>query len=613
MGTWSIDLATASVIVCERAARLIDLPRAGRYTAAEILVQIWPDDRGPVAASALRAIDPESDGIYEVEYRVANSDGRRWNRSWGRVTFEEREGGRRPISIRGAVEDRSERRRADQALRESEARFRAVTESLPQIVWCTDEGKTSYYVNSAWGRYFGRSGEDFEGNGWQEVIHPEDRERAVALWIKAMEGRSLFEVEYRLRRHDGAYRWFLARCVPVVTGETTRWFGTCTDIHDLKEAERTLREMDRAKDRFLAALSHELRNPLAPIRNCLFVLDRVPHDSDRGREALAMMGRQVQQLTRLVDDLLDTTRISHGKIEVRRHRLDLNELVRLTVADHRAAFTARGVGLVASPRPSPLFVHGDSARLAQSLGNLLQNAVRFTPPGGTTTISVAEVAGWCEIRVRDTGIGMRPELIEQLFEPFAQGEPVGDRMHEGLGLGLALVRGLIRAHGGDVTATSEGPDRGSEFLIRLPRSAEPEEDVAPPAPAPAPAASARGRVLVIDDNEDVAHSLADVLALLGHETIIALDGLDGIAKALSARPDLIFCDIGLPGIDGYEVAARIRADEALRDKTLVAITGYAQPADVERVKQSGFDHHMAKPLRMEALEALLAATLGPDS
>jgi PAS domain S-box-containing protein len=375
--------------------------------------------------------------------------------------------------------------------------------------------------------------------------------------------------------------------------------------HALEEANARLREADQRKNEFLGVLSHELRNPLAPIRNSLYILDHATPGGDQARRAQAVLARQVDQLTRLVDDLLDATRVSRGKIDLQCDRLELKELVRRTLEDYRPAFEQARVRLQLEADPIPVFVRADWNRLAQVVGNLLQNAVKFTPRDGRVTVAVSEdrVAGRAVVRVADTGIGMAPEMIGRLFQPFIQGDVSLDRSKGGLGLGLALVKGLVELHGGEVEAESPGPGRGSTFSVRLPLA--PPADARPPA-GPHARTRAGGRVLLIEDNPDSADSLRELLVLKGHRVEVAYDGPDGIAKARRFRPDLVLCDIGLPGMDGYEVARAFRADEELKDAFLVALSGYARSEDRQRTSEAGFDGHIAKPPRVQELEELLA-------
>jgi len=377
----------------------------------------------------------------------------------------------------------------------------------------------------------------------------------------------------------------------------------------LHEAGEALREADRNKNQFLAVLSHELRNPLAPITNSLFILDRAVPGGEQARRAQAVIGRQVGQLARLVDDLLDVTRISSNKLKLQRKRLDLNQLVLHVVADHRPQFEKNEVHIEHCPAPKPVFVDGDWNRLTQVVGNLLQNAAKFTGPGGDMRVSVStdSETKWAVVRVADTGVGMAPEMLARLFEPFAQADTTLDRSKGGLGLGLTLAKGLVDLHGGTITAHSAGVGRGAEFVVRL--ALAPEETVSGEPVRPRTAApGGRRRVLIIEDNIDAADSLREALQFSEHEVEVAYTGPAGIAKARACKPEVVLCDIGLPGMDGFEVARTFRADNALKGTRLVALSGYALPEDLQRAQEAGFDQHLAKPPSMESLEEVLVST-----
>jgi CheY-like chemotaxis protein len=351
-------------------------------------------------------------------------------------------------------------------------------------------------------------------------------------------------------------------------------------------------------------LAHELRNPLAPIRNALYILEHADATGPQARRAKDVANRQILHLTRLVDDLLDVTRIARGKIRLHFEDLDLAALVRRTGDDHRAGMRERGLAFEVDGPTQGVLVHGDETRLAQVLGNLLHNAAKFTPESGSTVVSVAQVEGKAEIRVRDDGVGMDPELVPHVFDAFTQGSRAGAPSHGGLGLGLALVKSFAELHGGSASARSDGPRRGSEFTVWLPLAADPglaAEEAARVAPA-------QGRsILLVEDNPDSRQTLAEVLALHGHRVEVAADGASGIAKARALRPDVVLCDIGLPDIDGYAVAQALRSDPNLRSAYLVALSGYAQPRDRRRASEAGFDAHLAKPADLEELARIVAS------
>ena len=369
--------------------------------------------------------------------------------------------------------------------------------------------------------------------------------------------------------------------------------------------ERRQKEANERKNGFLAMLSHELRNPLAAIGHSLAVLDRSVPGGEQFRRAKGVIGRQFGQLSRLVDDLLDITRITQNKIKLQLECLELNGLVRRTIDDYQSLFHERGVHLEADFSPCSVFCNVDNARLMQVVGNLLMNAAKFCHYGGNTHVSVAaeSSARQAVIRIADTGIGIAPEALPRLFQPFMQVDTSSDRRNGGLGLGLALSRDLIELHGGEVSVHSAGVGKGSEFIVRLPL-VEALSDKSHSA-REALGQQAR-RILIIEDNIDLAQSLRDLLELYSHHVAVAYDSAAGLAMAPEFQPDVLLCDIGLPDMDGYEVARSFRCDEALKDVFLVALTGYALPEDLERATKAGFDRHLAKPLDLTALEQILA-------
>jgi signal transduction histidine kinase/ActR/RegA family two-component response regulator len=372
----------------------------------------------------------------------------------------------------------------------------------------------------------------------------------------------------------------------------------------LQEVYAELQQANRRKDEFLATLSHELRNPLAPLHSSLYLLQRAEPGSDQANRMMAIMDRQIGQLTALTNDLLDVTRISRGKITLQCSTVDLCALVRSAADDNRALFTGHALRLVLEVPDEPLPLYADPARLSQVIGNLVHNAAKFTPADGEITLTLERSPDLESARliVRDTGTGMDPDMMSHVFDPFFQGDQSLARTQGGLGLGLALVKALVEMHGGRVEAASDGPGHGSTFTVELPLCEVQRESTPPPLLLQ----RARRRVLVIEDNLDAANSLRDVLELLGHSVETASDGRLGVSRAREFRPEVVFCDIGLPEMDGYAVARALRNDAQLRDAVLVAMTGYAQPEDKRRATEAGFHEHMAKPPSIERLEEVLS-------
>jgi signal transduction histidine kinase/ActR/RegA family two-component response regulator/sensor domain CHASE-containing protein len=376
----------------------------------------------------------------------------------------------------------------------------------------------------------------------------------------------------------------------------------------LYQAERGSRseaqKANRAKDRFLAVLGHELRNPLGSIRNAFEVMTMRPDDDALRTRMQSIARRQIRNLTRLVDDLLDISRIERGKVALQPERIDLGALVREHVESERGRAAASGLNLEMDIAKEPVWVDGDATRLTQVIGNLLANAVKFTDPGQSIRVSVEAEDGEAVLRVKDTGAGIATENLEYIFEPFAQADESLDRASGGLGLGLPILKGLVEAHRGTVTAHSEGLGHGSEFVVRLPRKAAATPRAQRPTREPS---QPTWRILVIDDHSDSAEGLSELLTLYGHHVDVANDGAQGLRKAQDLRPEIVICDIGLPEMDGYEVARRMRADPRTASIRLFALTGYGDEHAAKRAEEAGFDFHLTKPVDVALLRQLLAS------
>jgi PAS domain S-box-containing protein len=503
------------------------------------------------------------------------------------------------------LHDVSGRKRAELALRRSEARLRRLYESGLFGVQHFDLRGGVVDANDAFLAMIGRTREELERGAltWDALTPPEHREADRRALEALRRDHVVSPYEKEFVRRDGTR-------VPVIVGdvlleeERERGIAFVLDITEQRRARDALVAADRRKNEFLGMLSHELRNPLAPIRNALFMLRNAPPGGPLADRAQRVIERQTEQLARLVDDLLDVTRISRGKISLRRAVADLAALVRRTCEDQRTVFDAAGLGLNVDAPAGPVWADVDAARVVQVLGNLLQNAAKFTPAGGEVRVALAVEGARAVLRVRDTGIGIPAEELQHLFEPFVQGDLGLARTRGGLGLGLALARGLTLLHGGTIRAASAGAGRGAEFTVTLPLAGHAAPDAGTGARA-APAPARPRTVLVIEDNLDAARTLADVLELQGHRVHLARNGAEGLALAREVRPDLVLCDIGLPDLDGYAIAREIRRDPEIGATPLVALSGYAQQEDRERSAQAGFDAHLPKPTPIEALEGLL--------
>ncbi|TAK27843.1 MAG: PAS domain S-box protein [Myxococcaceae bacterium] len=575
----------------------LDGVEATHDTGANFVQRVHPADR-PRLGESIAALTP-SQPDYALLYRFRRGD--------EAVLLEERAHGffdaqGRLARLTGMTADTSERERSVQALRESEQRFRDLANAMPQLVWtATAEGAIDYQNSRA--REFRPAAATADHWSWPDVVHPDDLAGTARAWAEALARGAPFQVEHRMQMADGSYRWHLSRAsLARYPGAVTRWFGTATDIHDRKVAEESLREADRRKDDFLAVLGHELRNPLTPIRYAVQMMKLAGPDAAALARSRDIIDRQVTHMTRLIDDLLDVSRISRAKVSLRREVLDLAALVAATVADMAPAAEKARQRVEVDLPAAPVLVFGDEARLRQIVINLVQNAINFSPAGSTVAVGLRTDGAVAEVAVRDDGVGIEPESFGMIFVPFSQGGHATAQGAGGLGLGLALVRGLAELHDGGVRVESPGLGLGATFTVWLPVAPAP----APAAPAPAPAP--RGgthRILIIEDNPDIAETLYAVLTLRGHSVTVASTATEGLRQARALSPRVVICDVGLPDLSGYEVARAIRADEGLAATRLIAVTGFGQEDDRRRAREAGFDHHLTKPPDLAALEALL--------
>jgi PAS domain S-box-containing protein len=451
-----------------------------------------------------------------------------------------------------------------------------------------------------------------------DAVHPEDREAVLSAAKAGIARGERFEKDYRIVRSDGVVRWIHAwtNVENDTSGRPIRLLGTCQDVtesrlaeHERERALEELKEADRQKDEFLAMLSHELRNPLAPILSAVEIL-RLADPSDRELSAKfrAIIERQVSLMKRLLDDLLDVARVSRGRIELRKERIDLMGVVVRAVEISRPLISEKKQRLAVTSGPGgTILVDADPTRLVQVFANLLNNAAKYTEGGGRIEVDISAADHDAVVRVRDNGIGMAPELLDRAFDLFVQATRSLDRAQGGLGIGLTMVRSLVRMHGGSVCAFSDGPGLGSELVVRLPRERAAVPAATESCPSrPVPSKASRPlRVLVVDDNLDAATSLSTLLSLIGHVVTLASDGPTALALVPAATPDLVLIDIGLPMMDGYALAAALRG-AGLDRAALVAVTGYGRDDDVRRSREAGFDDHLVKPVDLATLQRITA-------
>jgi PAS domain S-box-containing protein len=514
----------------------------------------------------------------------------------------------RIIGASTVARDITERKRAADRLRESEARFRFLSESIPSIVWSADANGRVAYVNQRGLEYFGITEDERVQQPQGHLLHPEDRERCIGAWHRAVREGSNFEIEARSRRYDGAYRWFVTRAVPfrAVNGPILSWFGVSMDIHEQREMQEALRQADRRKDEFLATLAHELRNPLAPIRNALHIMRLRANDPPTVEQARLIMERQLGQMVRLVDDLLDVGRITRGKLDLRKERVDLASVVKNAVDTTRPLIEAAGHELSVSLPSQPIHLDADPVRLAQVLANLLNNAAKYMDRGGRIWLSAERSEREVVLSVRDAGIGIAAGALPTIFDMFTQVEESLEKSRGGLGIGLTLAKQLIELHGGAIEARSEGPGKGAEFKVRLPAVPVLTSLATPSDDELMHAIPVRFRILVADDNLDAAESLGMMLRLMGHDVRTVRDGLQAVEEAAAFRPDLALLDIGMPGLSGYDVARRIREQRWGQEIILIALTGWGQEEDKRKALQAGFDQHFTKPVSPNELARMIA-------
>jgi PAS domain S-box-containing protein len=513
-------------------------------------------------------------------------------------------------SVLAIATDMTERERMDAALRESQARLRLTIEAARIGDWDLDlqtgEARHSARHDQCFG--YAEPCAEWRFEVFMAHVHPDDRDFVEQLFHHAVATNGEWHFECRVIWPNGSVHWIEAHgSVYKEGGRATRMLGIVADATSRKLAERSLLDADRRKDEFLATLAHELRNPLAPIRNALEIM-RLSKEPVAQEKARHMIERQLLQMVHLVDDLMDVSRITQGKVELRRERIDLAVAIQNAIDTSRPLVDARHHTLEARlPRPQSVMVYADVTRLIQIVSNLLNNAAKYTPEGGRITLSAQERDRQAVIVIQDTGTGIPAEMLPRVFDMFTQVDRALERSQGGLGIGLALVRKLVEMHGGSVHVRSPGLGAGSTFEVRLPALASSQPQEARPAEAPHADEAGKGgpNVLVVDDNIDSADSLATMLDLMGCQTQVAHDGLEAVKSAQAFQPDLIMLDIGLPLLTGHEVARQIRAHPWGQTMVLVALTGWGQEEDRRKSRDAGFNHHMVKPVDVAALSELL--------
>jgi PAS domain S-box-containing protein len=510
------------------------------------------------------------------------------------------------ILARQAADLIERKQSGERELRRSEERYRDLVEQTVDGIFVADRDGRYVDVNSAGCEMLGMTRGEVLSSSFTDVFMEEDHPRLETTLAILREGE-IHRGEWRFRRKDGSvfFGELVGRQLP-----DGRVQGVVRDITDRKQAEEALKEADRRKDEFLATLAHELRNPLAPLRNGLQVMRLTRNDGKAVEQVRNMMERQLGHMVRLIDDLLDSSRISEGKIELRKERVQLGAVVQHALETSRPLIEQAGLSLAVSVPPEPIFVDADVTRLSQVFANLLNNAAKFTESGGHVSLSVQREGSSAVVSVHDTGVGIPPSMLPKVFEMFTQVDRSLERTHGGLGIGLTIVKRLVEMHGGTIEARSGGYGMGSEFVLRLPAVAA---AVKPNAAENGDGVQngARRRVLVVDDNVDAAESLSMMLEIMGNETRMAHDGLEALDAAAGFHPDVVLLDIGMPRLNGFDACRRMREQPWGDNLVIVALTGWGQNEDRQRSHEAGFDMHMVKPVDPVDLEKLLASLETP--
>lgn len=500
-----------------------------------------------------------------------------------------------------------ERIRVARELSANEARYRILVETISAVVWHTDSEGKIISENPSWEAFTGQRFSEYSGWGWCNAIHPEDKESVLQVWKNAVQGLKRYETRYRLRRHDGEYRFVVANATPIVTnGKFREWIGNCVDVTEAKRVNDELRANDRRKDDFLAMLAHELRNPLAPIRHAAQLLEMVGSSSDsRLQKAIGIIIRQTDHMVSLVDDLLDVSRVNRGLVTLAKQPVDLLQVISNAIEQVQPLIDLHHHELALHIYCDEVFVMGDRSRLVQVFSNLLYNAAKYTPDQGKIDVTIRRESDRVIVEIVDNGIGIADELLPHVFDLFTQGQRSSDRSQGGLGLGLALVKSLVQLHEGNVTVYSKGDKQGSRFTVSLPVIDIAADELSLNTEMASQSFSAK-HILIVDDNEDAANLIGMLLETAGHHTIIRHHANDAIEQVSDNMPQVCLLDIGLPEMDGYELAQRIRALPGGDDVLLIALTGYGAMEDRSKSMQAGFNYHLVKPCDPKELMNILS-------
>ncbi len=661
LGMWFWDLTTNDLVWTAKCKQLFGFPANIEMSYEIFLNSLHPDDRQFTHQAVMQTLEVKVD--YDVEYRVIWPNGSvHWIAAKGRCLYDYTG---KAVRMMGTAQDITERKHTEEALRQSEERYRMLSEAMPEMIWTSDAAGVTDYTNKRWYDYSGLTLEETVGNGWQKLLHPDDLEPTIQHWQESLQTGIPFENEQRYKRaSDGTYRWHLVRAYPLRDnqGNIIKWFGSCTDIDDQKQIEQQrarLLELEKAaraeaeaanniKDQFLAILSHELRSPLNPILGWTKLLRSRKLDPTATDRALDTIERNAKLQIQLIDDLLDVSRILRGKLSLNLATVDLTTVINAALETVQLAAQTKKIQLeYISPPTSPIFVQGDSNRLQQVVSNLLSNAVKFTPSGGRVEVQLSQVLGtgdggqggqgsreqgagsreqgeeennqcpmpnaqfpitnYAQITVTDTGMGIAVEFLPYVFEYFRQADSSTTRKFGGLGLGLAIVRHLVELHGGVVTADSPGEGQGATFTVKLPlmeQQASPgQTDTEKEANKFSSSYLAGLRILIVDDDADTRNFLEYLLKEYGATVTVAKSANQALTTLAQLQHDLLISDIGMPEVDGYGLIEQIRAipPEQGGNIPAIALTAYAGDSDRERLLAAGFQVHIAKPVDIDQL------------
>ncbi|MEO8005115.1 MAG: ATP-binding protein [Betaproteobacteria bacterium] len=618
IGIFDWDIVHGRVYGDANFARLfgIVLDRDGSAAQSTFEPLIHPDDRDARSARVRNTL--ETGALYEAEYRILDHGKTRWVLSRGKT---ERDASGRAFRFFGVLLDITSQRHAEREQQSTSMELHrlsrvheTILSNMRDFVTVVDREGRFLYANHHLLSVWEKTLDEVVGKTRLELGYEEEHhERHMREIAQLLETRQPVRGEVAYTAANGEYGVYDYIFAPVLgpDGEVESIVSTSRDITVRKRAEEALREADRQKNAFIAQLAHELRNPLAPIRNASHVFRMSKSAEPDVLWAGDVIDRQIDHLTRLIDDLLDISRISRNKLELRRQRILLQDVVQGAIEISRPAIDQNGHGLTVSISPEPIYMLADMARLTQVLMNLLINAAKYTPSGGKIELDARREGNDAIMRVKDNGIGIEPAVLPRVFEMFFQVDASMERSQGGLGIGLSLVRSVVDLHGGSVEARSEGPGRGSEFIVRIPALRGSSSPVVDAKKIDSGGhTGVRRRVLVVDDNRDSAESLAIFLQLGGHEVRTAFDGIEALGLAESFHPDVALLDLGLPNLNGYEVCRRIREQEWGKRMLIIAQTGWGQEDDKRRTREAGFDEHLVKPVDPAQVARLVGEASG---